>query len=298
MEQNKKHEHATLPGSKGRAFSLGIIVNSAYTVLELLFGFMIGSMSLVADAVHNLSDVLSLAVAWIAEKLTHRHPTTMRTYGMKGGSILAALINAMLLLVAMGAIIVEAIGRLAHPEPVQAGLVMAVAGIGILINGGTALLFMSGRHGDLNVRGAFLHMAADAGVSLGVVLAGLLMQFTGWTWLDPVMSLVVAFVVLWATWGLLRDAVNMALAAVPRSLDPAQVAEVIRDYPTVRSYHDLHIWSISTTDVALTVHLERTTREGNDAFLDGLTEALRQTCAIDHVTIQIECGNFSTDNQY
>lgn len=284
--------------NKGEAFSIGIAVNSLYTVIEMVFGFMIGSMALVADAVHNLSDVLSLAVAWIAEKLTHRHPTAMRTYGMKGGSILAALINAMLLLVAMGAIIVEAIGRLRHPESVPANTVMLVAGIGILINGGTALLFMAGRHGDLNVRGAFLHMAADAGVSVGVVLAGLLMKFTGWAWLDPLMSLMVAAAVLWATWGLLRDAVNMALAAVPRSLDPKRVGQVIADYPTVRSYHDLHIWSISTTDTALTVHLERTTRADNDEFLDGLAAALRQTCAIDHVTIQIECGAVATDNQY
>ncbi|WP_127848443.1 cation diffusion facilitator family transporter [Lacticaseibacillus hulanensis] len=284
--------------NKGRAFSLGMLINSLYTIIEMVFGLAIGSMALVADALHNLSDVLSLFVSWVAEKLTHRHPTAMRTYGMKGGSILAALINAMLLLVAMGAIIIEAIGRLRHPEAVPANTVMLVAGIGILINGGTALLFMSGRHGDLNVRGAFLHMAADAGVSVGVVLAGLLMKLTGWHWLDPLMSLMVAFVVLWATWGLLRDAVNISLAAVPRDLDPEHVRSVIASYPTVRSYHDLHIWSISTTDTALTVHLERTTREGNDEFLDGLAAALRKTCAIDHVTIQIECGQVSADNNY
>ncbi len=284
--------------NKGRAFSVGILVNSLYTLIELGFGFVVGSMALVADALHNLSDVLSLAVAWIAEKLTHRHPTAMRTYGMKGGSILAALINAMLLLVAMGAIILEAIGRFRHPEAVPADTVMLVAGVGILINGGTALMFMAGRHKDLNVRGAFLHMAADAGVSVGVVLAGLLMKLTGWVWLDPLMSLLVALAVLMATWGLLRDAVNMALAAVPRTLDPARVGKVIAEYPTVRSYHDLHIWSISTTDTALTVHLERTTRADNDAFLEGLTAALRKTCTIDHVTIQIECGTIAKDNQY
>lgn len=286
------HQH------KSSQFSLGIVINALYTIIEMLFGFAIGSMSLVADALHNLSDVLSLIVAWVAEKLAHRHPTAMRTYGMKGGSILAALINAMLLLVAMGAIIVEAIGRLQHPEPVVANTVMLVAGIGIVINGGTALLFMAGRHGDLNVRGAFLHMAADAGVSLGVVIAGLIMKFTGWMFLDPLMSLVVAFAVLWATWGLLRDAVNMALAAVPRSLDPERVRKIIAAYPTVRAFHDLHIWSISTTDTALTVHLERTTRQGNDEFLDGLAARLRQECGIEHVTIQIECGAVAADNSY
>lgn len=292
------HEH----NANGRAFTLGMVVNTAYTVIELVAGTLIGSVSLVADALHNLSDVLSLGLAALANWLTHKSPTVKRTYGLKGGSILAALINAFILLIAMGAIVFEAIGRFAHPEPVPGGTVMLVAGIGILINGGTALLFMKGRRGDLNVRGAFLHMAADAGVSVAVVLAALVMSFTGWEWLDPLMSILVAVVVVVATWGLLRDAVNLALAAVPRSVDASEVAEVIRDYPTVKSFHDLHIWAISTTDTALTVHLNRTTRSDNDKFLTGLAEELRKKCTISHITIQIECGDYpelsSTDNNF
>lgn len=289
-------------GTNSHAFSLGMLVNTVYTVLEFVAGLLIGSVSLVADALHNLSDVLGLAIAWIADKLTSRHPTKRRTYGLKGGSILAALINAFILLIGMGAIIVEAIGRFAHPAAVQGRDVMIVAGIGIIVNGATALMFMRGRNSDLNRRGAFLHMAADAGVSIAVVIAAGIMSVTGWEWLDPLMSILVAVIVLIATWELLRDAVNLALAAVPRDVDAGEVAQIIRDYPTVKSFHDLHIWAIGTQDTALSVHLTRTTRDDNDEFLAGLSKALEKHCDIDHITIQIECGDYpelsSQDNSY
>lgn len=292
------HEHPT----NRRAFSLGMAVNTIYTVIELVFGALIGSVALVADAMHNLSDVLSLGIAWLAEHLMHKNPTAARTYGYKSGSILAALINAFILLIAMGAIIFEAVGRFAHPEPVPGGLVMIVAGIGILINGGTALLFMRGRHGDLNMRGAFLHMAADAGVSLAVVIAGGLMKLTGWEWLDPAMSIVVALVVVAATWDLLRDAVNLALAAVPRNVDPKVVADIIRQYPSVVSFHDLHIWALSTQEAALTVHLVRDNNDRNDEFICGLGKALKKDGNINHVTIQVEHGDYpelnASDNRF
>ncbi|WP_155287007.1 cation diffusion facilitator family transporter [Lacticaseibacillus zhaodongensis] len=292
------HEHPT----NRRAFSLGMAINTVYVIIEATVGLLIGSVALVADALHNLSDVLSLALSWLADKLTHRSPTLRRTYGMKGGSILAALINAFILLVGMAAIIIEAIGRFRNPGHVAGTPMMIVAGVGILINGGTALLFMHGRQGDLNIRSAFLHMAADAGVSAAVVVAGFIMNLTGWNWVDPLMSIIVGVVVLVATWGLLRDAVNLALAAVPRSVDVKEVGKIIANYPTVKSYHDLHIWAVSTTDTALTVHLERTTRADNDKFISNLSARLRRHCAIDHITIQIECGDYAKmsamDNNY
>lgn len=244
-----------------------------------------------------MSDVLGLGLAWFAEWLSNRHPTVQRTYGYKSSSILAALANAAFLLVAMGAIIVEAITRLSQNAPVEGGWMMVVAGAGILVNGATAILFHSGSQHDLNIRGAFMHMAADAGVSLGVVLAGGLILLTGWEWLDPVMSILVAIVVLIGTWDLLRDAVNLAMAAVPKEIDPVAVKTLVNAYPTVASCHDLHIWALSTTDVALTVHVVRTTAEGNDAFLDALSLSLRESFDIAHTTIQVEYGPYLPDNK-
>ena len=242
-----------------KAFFWGILLNTIYIIAEVAFGIGIGSVALVADAVHNLGDVLGLGLAWFADWLSGRHPTVERTYGYKSSSILAALANAAFLLVAMGAIIVEAVTRLSQNAPVEGGWMMLVTGVGIIVNGATALLFHGGSQHDLNIRGAFMHMAADAGVSLGVVLAGGLILLTGWEWLDPVMSILVAIVVLVGTWNLLRDAVNLAMAAVPKDIDPVAVKKLVNAYPTVASCHDLHIWALSTTDVALTVHVVRTT---------------------------------------
>lgn len=284
------------------AFRWGILLNGLYIVAEVGFGVAIGSMALVADALHNLSDVLGLAIAWFAAWLSCRQPTVRRTYGYKGSSILAALINAVFLLVAMGAIIVEAIGRFADPAPIQGGIVMLVAGVGILVNGVTAMLFHHGQGHDLNIRGAFMHMAADAGVSLGVVLAGGLYLLTGWEWLDPTVSIIVAIVVLIGTWGLLKDAVNLAMAAVPKAIDMVAVKACIEDFPTVVSCHDLHVWALGTTDVALTVHVMRNSAEQNDWFLEKLGDQLRRQYDIAHVTIQVEYGDYQPlrvkDNPY
>lgn len=288
--------------TNGRAFGWGIGLNAVYIIAEIGFGVAIGSIALVADALHNLSDVLGLAVAWFADWLAGRQPTKQRTYGYKSSSILAALVNAVFLLVAMGAIIVEAIERLQHPAPIAGLTVMIVAGIGIVVNGATALLFHAGQQHDLNIRGAFLHMAADAGVSLGVVVAGGLSLLTNWEWLDPVVSILVAVVVLVSTWGLLRDAVNLALNAVPKSIDTAKVRAMIDDFPTVTACHDLHIWALSTTDVALTVHVTRQTSAHNDQFLEQLSQKLRNTFGIAHVTVQVEYGDYpplqDCDNTY
>lgn len=284
------------------AFRWGIFLNSIYIIAEVGFGVAIGSIALVADALHNLSDVLGLCIAWFASWLTLLKPTTQRTYGYKGSSILAALINAVFLLVAMGAIIVEAVQRLATPEPTKGAVVMLVAGVGILINGATAMLFHAGQQRDLNIRGAFMHMAADAGVSLGVVVAGGLYVLTGWEWLDPAMSILVAVFVLIGTWGLLKDALNLAMAAVPKAIDPDKVRALINAYPTVAGCHDLHIWALSTTDVALTVHITRKTDVNNDQFLEELGHKLRHTFDIAHVTIQVEYGDYlplqAGDNPY
>ncbi|MFD1430008.1 cation diffusion facilitator family transporter [Lacticaseibacillus mingshuiensis] len=285
-----------------QAFFWGILLNALYIIAEVTFGVVVGSIALVADAMHNLSDVLGLGIAWFADWLSGRQPTMKRTYGYKSSSIMAALINAVFLLVAMGAIIVEAVGRLANPAPIAGGTVMLVAGVGILINGATAMLFHAGQQHDLNIRGAFMHMAADAGVSLGVVLAGGLYLLTGWEWLDPIVSILVAIVVLVGTWGLLRDAMNLAMAAVPKAIDTVKVKKMITDFPTVVACHDLHIWALSTKDVALTVHVMRNTNCNNDQFLEQLGHDLRHTFDIAHVTIQVEYGDYQplkqTDNPY
>ncbi|KRM71282.1 Co Zn Cd efflux system component [Lacticaseibacillus brantae DSM 23927] len=285
-----------------QAFKWGICLNIVYIIAEVGFGLLIGSMALVADALHNLSDVLGLGIAWGADWLGKLRPTLKRTYGFKSSSILAALINAVFLLIAMGAIIVEAITRFGNEQPVQGVTVMIVAGVGIVVNGVTAWLFHRGQQKDLNIRGAFLHMAADAGVSLGVVIAGGLITLTHWEWLDPLVSILVALIVVISTWSLLRDALNLAMAAVPNGISTSAVEEVIEHYPTVEKCHDLHIWALSTTDVALTVHLTRATSANNDRFLEELSQKLRQEFGVTHVTIQVEYGDYqalqATDNTY
>ena len=287
------HVHA--PKNFGPAFAIGIGLNTAFVVIEAIYGYLSNSMSLVADAGHNLSDVLGLAAAWIAAILVRRQATARFTYGYRGSSILAALFNAVFLLIAMGAVIWEALVRLAHPEPVAGTTVMVVAAIGILVNGVTAWLFASGAKGDINVRGAFLHMVADAAVSAGVVMAGLVIQLTGQAWLDPAVSLVIAALVVWATWGLLRDSVAMSLDAVPPEISPAAVMGFLRERPGVVDLHDLHIWPMSTTSVALTVHLvmdagDETHRLPGNAFLNETAEGLRTHFGIGHATLQIEAA--------
>jgi cobalt-zinc-cadmium efflux system protein len=283
------HNHP--PSNFSRAFAIGIILNVAFVVIEVFFGVRAGSLALLADAGHNLTDVFGLALAWGAAMLAKQAPSPKRTYGMRRGSVLAALSNAVLLLVAVGAITWEAIGRFSHPEPIASGVVMVVAGVGILINGATALLFMSGRKGDLNVRGAFLHMAADAGVSAGVVAAGFAISVTGLLWLDPMVSLVIVIVIAIGTWGLLRDSVNLAMDAVPPGIDCVKVEEHLRQVPGVAEVHDLHIWAMSTTESALTVHLVRPRLEDEDALLLNLYKELHDKFGIEHPTVQIERGH-------
>lgn len=259
--------------------------------LEAAAGLLGGSLALLADAGHNLSDVLGLLLAWVAARLTRRLPTGRRTYGFHRGTILAALGNAMLLLVAVGAIALESIRRLIEPEPVETGLMLWVAAAGIVVNAGTALLFARGREADLNRRGAYLHMVADAGVSAGVVAGALLIGATGWYWVDPVLGLVIAGVILWGTWGLLRESMDLAMDAVPAGIDPAAVQAFLAAQPGVAEVHDLHIWALSTTETALTAHLVRPGAGMDDAFLARLCGELRARFGIGHATLQVEGGD-------
>ncbi len=283
--------HAHAPASFGRAFAIGITLNLGFVVVEAIYGAIAHSLALLADAGHNLSDVLGLVLAWGATVLVRRLPTRRRTYGLRRTSILASLFNALLLLIAISAIAWEAIGRFQNPEPVSSGVVMGVAGVGIAINGITAWLFMSGSKGDLNIRGAFLHMAADAAVSLGVVLAALAMRYTGWLWLDPAMSLAIVVVIAIGTWGLLRDSVNLALDAVPQGIDPGEVEAYLVALPGVAAVHDLHIWGLSTTEAALTVHLVTPDTSIDDALLVRINAELKSRYSISHTTVQFESGD-------
>lgn len=287
-DDHSGHSHA--PADFGTAFTVGILLNTAFVAIEALYGLKAHSLALVADAGHNFSDVLGLLMAWAASRLALRPPSKSRTYGLRRSSVLAALANAIFLLVAIGAIAWEAIGRFRHPTHVAGGTVMAVAAIGIAINGITALLFMRGRKGDLNIRGAFLHMAADAAVSAGVVVAGAVVVMTGWLAVDPIVSLLIVLVVGVSTWGLLKDSVNLALDAVPAGIDPTQVESYLAGIAGVTEVHDLHIWGMSTTHTALTVHLVKPGVTDEDALLSELADHLHSEFGIDHGTVQIERG--------
>lgn len=280
------HVHA--PASFGKAFAIGITLNVAFVVVEAIYGILGNSMALLADAGHNLSDVLGLVVAWVAAVLVARPPTSRFTYGLRNSSILAALFNAMILLVAVGGIVAEAIRRLVYPEPVAGMTVIVVAAVGILINGVTAALFASGRKGDLNIRGAYLHMMADAAVSLGVVLAGLLIAVTGWVVLDPITSLAIAGVILWSTWGLFKESVRMTMAGVPSDIPIDDVRAALTARPGVKEVHDLHIWAISTTETALTCHLVMPSGYPGTDFLRDIEHHLDHDFGIGHSTFQIE----------
>ncbi|MGX9424982.1 MULTISPECIES: cation diffusion facilitator family transporter [Bradyrhizobium] len=289
-DHSHAHDHAGhghAPDDFGRAFAIGASLNTAFVIAELVFGYAANSLALISDAVHNLSDVFSLLLAWGAAWLAGRRPTDRHTYGYRRASILAALFNAGLLLVAVGGIAVEAVNRLREPAEVASWTVVWVAALGILVNGFTALLFMRGRHGDLNIRGAYLHMAADAGVSLGVVIAALLIMSTGWLWIDPAISLVIALVVLVSGWGLMRDSVNLALDAVPRGIELVEVREFLRTLDGVSEVHDLHIWAMSTNETALTAHLVRPGGH-DDAFLHHVCAQLSHRFKIHHATLQVE----------
>jgi cobalt-zinc-cadmium efflux system protein len=281
------HSHA--PKDFGRAFAIGVGLNGAFVLVEAAVGLWSGSLALVADAGHNLSDVLSLVLAWGATVLARRAPTERRTYGLRKATILASLANAVLLLVAIGVIASEAVRRFAAPSEIATAPVMVVAGIGVLINTATALMFMRG-HEDLNVRGAFLHMASDAAVSLAVVVGAGLIALTGLLWIDPALSLLIALVIVVGTWSLLRDSADMALDAAPRGMDVAAVRAWLCNLPGVVEVHDLHIWAMSTTETALTAHLVRPDGEDNDAFLHSTCDGLTHRFKIGHATLQLETG--------
>lgn len=289
MSGHQHHDHA--PADYSRAFAIGIALNTVYVVVEALYGLSADSLALLADAGHNLSDVAGLLLAWGAFYLANRVPTARRTYGFRRLTILASVISALILLVAIGAVAWEAIGRFAQPQPVDGMTVLVVAAIGTAINAVTAWLFLRGRHDDLNIRGAFLHMAADAAVSLGVVISGVVILTTGWLLIDPILSLVIVAVVLYSTWGLLKESLSLIIDTVPRHIDPAEVERYLRDLPGVDDVHDLHIWAVSTTDTVLTAHLQ--VRDGGPGvnFLNDVSEELHHRFDIGHTTIQLEYGD-------
>jgi len=284
------HAHGD-PQRAGRAFALAIGLNAAFVSVEFAYGLLANSTALMADAGHNLSDVLGLVLAWGAAMLSRRAASERFTFGLRGSSILAALANATLLLVACGGIGWEALRRFAEPPPVASELVMAVAAVGIVVNGASAWLFAAGSKHDLNLRGAFVHLAADAAVSLGVVAGGLVMRQTGWYLVDPLLSVLIVVVIMASTWGLLRESLKLALAAVPPNVDVAAVRAYLRELPGVSDVHDLHIWALSTTETALTVHLVTPAGAPGDAFIDKVTGELQARFAIHHSTLQIERGD-------
>ena len=282
------HGHSHGPASHGAAFAIGVTLNLAFVAVEATYGFLSGSMALVADAGHNLSDVLSLALAWGASVLAKRAPSGRFTYGYKSSTILAALANAGLLLVAIAGIAYETVGRMAAPPAVEGRTMMVIAGIGILINGATALLFARGREHDINIRGAYLHMTADAAVSAAVVFAGLMIVLTGQRWVDPVMSLAVAVVILWGSVGLLKESVWMSLAGVPSGIDVDLVEGALAQLDGVETVHDLHVWPLSTTETALTAHLVAPDAASTDQLLQAARSMLHDRFGIEHCTLQIE----------
>lgn len=290
-EHAHPHGHHHAPKDFGRAFAIGIVLNTGFVIAEVAAGLWSGSLALLADAGHNLSDVLSLLLAWGATMLAKRAPTSRRTYGLRKGTILASLANAVLLLVAVGVIVSEAVRRFMEPAEVATLPVMIVAAVGVAINTATAMMFMRG-HEDLNVRGAFRHMAADAAVSLAVVIGGAIILVTGLGWIDPALSLIITAVIVLGTWGLLRDSLDLALDAAPRGVDVEKVRRFLADLPGVTDVHDLHVWAMSTSETAMTAHLTRPENADADAFLHQACEGLLDRFGIGHATLQVETGSY------
>lgn len=288
MTTSPREPHPAGAQNFSRAFAIGVTLNLAYVLAQVGFGIFGHSLALLADAGHNLGDVLGLMLAWGASYLVRRPATARRTYGWRRTSIMAALLNAIFLLVVVGAITWEALRRFAHQEIVDPSIVIGVAAVGIVINGATAWLFMSGRKTDLNIRGAFMHMASDAAISAGVVVAGVAIRFTGWLWLDPATSLVINLIIVIGTWGLLRESFNLAVDAVPADVDLLEVKKYLSGLPNVSAVHDLHVWAMSTTEVALTAHLVMPAAASTDAFRRNVCEHLQGEFGIEHATIQIE----------
>lgn len=282
------HEHHHEVKNYNFAFAVGILLNVIFVIIEVVYGILADSLALIADAGHNFSDVLSLLLAWGASVLATKAATLDRTYGFRKVTIFASLISAVLLLLALGSITIEAIQRFQEPRAVGSITVIVIALIGFIINTATALLFLKGQEHDLNIRGAFLHMAADAAVSLGVVVVGVVMIYTEWSWLDPLVSLVIVAVILISTWGLLRDSTAYALDFVPKGIDSYEVQQFLLEQERVDSLHDLHIWALSTTETALSVHLVVKDKELDNNFLHKLNKELHEHFKIEHATIQVE----------
>ena len=287
---SKGHHHHPSPKSQGRVFIMTIVLNMLFVIIEFAYGFITNSTALIADAGHNISDVLGLMLAWGAIILTRKAPSKRYTYGLRSTSIMAAVANAMLLLVACGAIAMEAIDRFSQPPAVAGLTVSIVAAVGIVINGLSAWLLMRGSKEDLNIRGAYLHMAADAAVSLAVVIAGVAMFYTGWFMIDPIISLMIVIVIVVGTWSLLRDSMQLALSAVPANIDALAIDAYLRQLAGVTEIHDLHIWGLSTTESALTVHLVMPNGHPSDNFMDEIVQTLEERFFVHHSTLQIEQG--------
>jgi cobalt-zinc-cadmium efflux system protein len=288
MSHSHNHNHGHHAGQYNRAFAVGIVLNIVFVVIELFYGILADSLALIADAGHNLSDVVSLLLAWGASMLARKKATAKRTYGLRKATVMASLSSAIILLIALGGISWEAVGRFEHPATVDGTTVIMVAAIGFVINTLTALLFVKGQKHDLNIKGAFLHMAADAAVSLGVVIAGIVILFKGWLWIDPVISLVIVAVTLISTLGLLKDSLNYAMDAVPKSIDIHRLTRYFLNLDAVERIHDLHVWPLSTTETALTVHLVVNETQLDNGFLRKLQQHLHDQYDIEHSTIQIE----------
>lgn len=288
MDEHAHHHRRDLDESHDGAFAVGIALNLVFAGVEAAYGAVSRSVALVADAIHNLSDVLGLVLAWVALLLARRRPTRRRTYGLRKTTILAALGNALFLLVAIGGVMWEAVGRMRRPAPVAGRVVMIVAAVGVVVNGVSALLFSKGRKGDVNLRGAFLHLAADASVSLGVVLTAVAIMKTGWMWLDPLVSLVVSLVILVGTWKLLRESLQLAVDGVPATVQVEAIQSYLAGLPGVHEIHDLHVWAVSTTETALTAHLVMEPGVREQTVISEVNATLHADFAIDHTTIQIE----------
>jgi cobalt-zinc-cadmium efflux system protein len=291
VSHNHNHNHSHGTGNYTRAFAIGILLNVGFVIIEIGYGIFADSLALIADAGHNISDVVSLLLVWGASVLATKTTSDKRTYGFRKVTIMSSLVSAILLLVALGGITWEAIGRFQDPKPVEGITVIIVAAIGVLINTVTALLFIKAQEHDLNIRGAFLHMAADAGVSLGVVVAGIIIMIKGWLWVDPLVSMIIVAVIFYSTWYLLRDSMNYIMDAVPRGIDINKIREYLVNLEQVGSIHDLHVWPLSTSEVALTVHLVVNDHALNDELLSRIQHDLDKQFGIAHSTIQVESGD-------
>jgi cobalt-zinc-cadmium efflux system protein len=291
MSHSHNHNHHQTDGNYNNKFKLGIILNISFVLIEFIFGILYNSLALIADAGHNLSDVIGLAVAWGASILVTKKPTKNFTYGYKKSSIIGAQINSFILLVTIGVIIWEAINRFTSPPEVEGTVMIFVAGIGVVINGITTYLFLSGKDTDLNIKGAYLHMMADTLVSVGVVISGIIIIYTNAFWIDPTISILIAVVILWSTWTLLKDSTKLSLDAVSDSINIKNINEYFENLEEITNFHHLHIWALSTTETALTVHLTKKEEASNDSLLQMVNSELRSKLNIPHATIQIENTN-------